>query len=336
MSFGYSDAAAIFLNRQPLFWGDSAYRSRNMAYGGWISFNDAVYLDLKQGFNELVVVTAEVFGGWGFQAQLESSQGIAFQPTERPIPYGTNDAAARRLKVGDAKIYYEVYGEGRPVVLLHGGFSYIDKFHRYIPVLSQKYKVIAIATRGYGRSEMGHRTYSYELLAEDVYQVIKKEARDKAVIVGSSDGAMIAYITAYKYPEVVRKVVAMGGSLGTSGYTEAGLEWLENFRAEEFESNRPDFKKMVSQPDRWNEFIENLRSMWSTKNILQFDELKQIECPVLLLYGDRDLFCTMDRVAQIYQSLPNAQLAVFPNSGHTDVSFRNTAILEQTILGFME
>lgn len=82
MNFGYSDAVAIFLNQQPLFWGDSAYRSRNMAYGGWISFNDAVYLDLKKGTNELVVVTAEDFGGWGFQAQLESFQGIAFQRTE--------------------------------------------------------------------------------------------------------------------------------------------------------------------------------------------------------------------------------------------------------------
>lgn len=76
MNFGYSDAVTIFLNRVPLFWGNSAYRSRNMAYGGWISFNDAVYLDLKRGRNELVIVTAEDFGGWGFQAKLDDIHGI--------------------------------------------------------------------------------------------------------------------------------------------------------------------------------------------------------------------------------------------------------------------
>jgi hypothetical protein len=80
MKFGYSDAVAIFLNQQPLFWGNSAFLSRNRAYGGWINFNDAVFLDLKKGRNELLIVTAEDFGGWGFQARLDDVQGIAINP----------------------------------------------------------------------------------------------------------------------------------------------------------------------------------------------------------------------------------------------------------------
>lgn len=76
MNFGYSDAATIFLNRNPLFAGNSAFLSRNIAYGGWISFDDAVFLDLKKGRNELVAVVAEDFGGWGWQARLETIDGI--------------------------------------------------------------------------------------------------------------------------------------------------------------------------------------------------------------------------------------------------------------------
>ena len=76
MNFGYSDAATIFLNERPLFSGNSAFVSRNIAYGGWISFNDAVFLDLKKGRNELVAVVAEDFGGWGFQARLDETEGI--------------------------------------------------------------------------------------------------------------------------------------------------------------------------------------------------------------------------------------------------------------------
>ena len=76
MNFGYSDAATVFLNRDPLFSGNSAFISRNIAYGGWISFNDAVFLDLKKGRNELVAVVAEDFGGWGWQARLDDLGGI--------------------------------------------------------------------------------------------------------------------------------------------------------------------------------------------------------------------------------------------------------------------
>ncbi len=76
MNFGYSDAVTIFLNGVPLFSGNSAFLSRNESYSGWISFNDAVFLNLKKGRNELVAVVAEDFGGWGFQAKLDDVNGI--------------------------------------------------------------------------------------------------------------------------------------------------------------------------------------------------------------------------------------------------------------------
>lgn len=76
MKFGYGDVVGIFLNQVPLFWGNSAFLSRNKADGEWISFNDAVFLDLKKGRNEVLVVVAEGFGGWGFQARLSDIRGI--------------------------------------------------------------------------------------------------------------------------------------------------------------------------------------------------------------------------------------------------------------------
>ncbi len=76
MNFGYSDAATIFLNQVPLYSGNSAFLSRNKVYAGWISFNDAVFLDLKKGRNELLAVVAEDFGGSGFQAKLDDIDGI--------------------------------------------------------------------------------------------------------------------------------------------------------------------------------------------------------------------------------------------------------------------
>ncbi len=250
--------------------------------------------------------------------------------------YGVNDSAGKYAESGDARIYYEVYGEGRPVVLLHGGFAYIDQYRKYIPVLSKNHKVIAIASRGYGKSEIGARKFTYALFAEDVKAVLQKETQEKAIIIGFSDGAVTSYLVAAKYPEIVSKVVAMGGCLDKSGYTEEGFQWLKNFNSAEFASYRPDFKSIMPQPERWDELIENLRGLWSETNILAFDDLKNIECPVLLMAGDRDIYSRPEHMADIYRHLPDAQLAIVPNSKHIDVSPRNTMILEQYILKFIE
>ncbi|MBN1488761.1 MAG: alpha/beta hydrolase [Phycisphaerae bacterium] len=250
--------------------------------------------------------------------------------------YGTNDEHGRYADAGDARIYYEVYGEGRPLVLLHGGFSYIDSFKEYIPILSKKFRVIAVATRGYGRSELGTRKHSYALLAEDVGAVLRKEVQEKVVLLGSSDGAMVAYLVAWKYPELVHKTVVMGGSLGTRGYAQEGLRWLENVKSADLAAYRPDLRKIMPEPQRWDEFMENLRAMWSEESVLSFEDVKKITCPVLMIVGDRDIYNRLENVVEIYRHLPNGQLAIMPNSKHIDVSPRNTAILETLIVRFLD
>lgn len=155
------------------------------------------------------------------------------------IPYGVNEKAGRYCNVDDANIYYEVYGEGKPIVLLHGGYGYIDQFKYYIPILSKKFKVTAIAQRGYGKSEISSKQFSHALLVDDAKAVIQKESREKAIIIGFSSGANLGYFIAYKYPEMVHKVIAMGVVLASSkGKNHEGKSLSETF-----EQYRPDFKK---------------------------------------------------------------------------------------------
>src|SRR6266705_2227271 len=86
------------------------------------------------------------------------------------IPYGNNPETGKYLNVGDAKIYYEVYGHGKPLVLLHGGvYGYIDEFENFIPKPAEHFQVICIATRGHGKSEMGHSAFTYQQRAEDAF-----------------------------------------------------------------------------------------------------------------------------------------------------------------------
>jgi hypothetical protein len=88
------------------------------------------------------------------------------------MTYGNNHKAGKYTHVGDAKIYYEVYGSGKALLLLHGDtFGYIDEMAAYIPLLSKKFKVTAIAMRGHGKSEIGTKKFSYKLFAEDAIAV---------------------------------------------------------------------------------------------------------------------------------------------------------------------
>src|SRR5690606_28337000 len=92
-----------------------------------------------------------------------------------------NQKTEKYFDVGDAKIYYEVYGKGTPILLLHGGlYGSIAEFNTLIPELQRNYKVIAISTRGHGKSEIGKKKFSYRLFAEDALAILKNENEEKA------------------------------------------------------------------------------------------------------------------------------------------------------------
>ena len=108
------------------------------------------------------------------------------------ISYSANPAAGHSLRVDDANIYYETYGSGgTPLVLLHGGlYGYIEEFGELIAELSKHRRVIAIATRGHGKSDIGTMPFSYELFAKDALAVIRHETSEKVDVLGFSDGAV--------------------------------------------------------------------------------------------------------------------------------------------------
>jgi len=148
--------------------------------------------------------------------------GLGATTDENAIPYGNNPSAGHYLQLEDVKIYYEVYGAGHPLVLLHGGlYGYIDEFRGVIPELSRHYTVIAIALRGHGKSELGKRPLSNALFAEDSAAVIRHATSEPVELVGFSTGAMAAYVLTINHPEIVHKLIAVGGPIAASGSTEA-------------------------------------------------------------------------------------------------------------------
>src|ERR1043165_6098582 len=120
------------------------------------------------------------------------------------IPYGNNPAAGHYINIDGTKIYYEIYGKGQPLVMLHGGvYGYIDEFAPFIPKLAENFQVICIATRGHGKSEMGKDPFTFQQRADDAYKVIRSITRDSVTVIGFSDGGLSGLKLAALYPELV-------------------------------------------------------------------------------------------------------------------------------------
>jgi pimeloyl-ACP methyl ester carboxylesterase len=257
------------------------------------------------------------------------------------VPYGNNPDAEHYLKMTDStKIYYEVYGKGRPVVLLHGGlFGDISEYEKLIPKLSEHLRVIAIETRGHGKSEIGNKPFTYELMTQDAYTVIKHETSDSIIVIGFSDGAVIAMTLTIAHPELVRKMVFAGGNVSLEDYKSGVREELKNLTGKSMEHDYPDFvkdrKKIMPQPERWDDFVEKLKHAWLNQTKIEQIQLKTVKCQVLVVGGDRDQYNAPGNFLSVYKSLPNASLAIIPNSDHI-VFYRRPDLMEDMVMPFVK
>lgn len=235
----------------------------------------------------------------------------AYQSTH---PYGYNAKAGHFIDVGDSQIYYEVYGKGLPVVVLHGGIvgSTIE-MGEFIDNLAKNHLVIAVSTRGHGQSKLGNNP-SYPQKADDLNQVLAKTT-DKAVdIIGFSDGAYTGYFFAQQYPTKVKRLVAIGAG-----------EWIKGART--FNLTLADLVKI--DPNYWQQQIrlrnttetildQNLATMNAYYSDLELDKtfFAKITTPTLLIVGEYDQNAPLDTVISAYKAMPNAHLSVIPDTNH--------------------
>jgi pimeloyl-ACP methyl ester carboxylesterase len=255
------------------------------------------------------------------------------------VPYGNNPAAGAYHAVGDAKIYYEVYGSGKPVVLLHGGlFGYINEYSLLIPVLAKKYKVIAIGTRGHGKSEIGTKPFSYPQFADDAYQVIRKVTNDSVRLVGFSDGADQGYYLATKHPEAVSKFVAIGGNWGVGDFSGDAKSFMDNLDGKSFEKKFGGFvserQKLMPDPFRFAEFVDKLAAVWKQNVYVTPEVIGAISCPTMIMAGEAD-GCPVERYVEMYRKLKRGSLAIIPESDHL-VLMNKPKLVEEIVLAYLQ
>jgi len=235
------------------------------------------------------------------------------------IPYGSNPKAGKYVTIKNTKVYYEEYGQGTPLLLLHGGFGSISNFKHVIGPLSKKYRVIAMDSPGQGRSEQID-SISYQIHANYFSAVIDKLKLDSVYVLGWSDGGNSAFILAYDRPDKVKKVIVSGADSDTDGYPDGAVEdmktWKPETISEEFKEYwLKDFLKLSPNKASWQKSYVQLRDMWVTKEVISDDHLSKIKSKFLIVYGDRDV-TKLEHGLHLYRTIKGSQLTILPNTTH--------------------
>jgi pimeloyl-ACP methyl ester carboxylesterase len=249
-------------------------------------------------------------------------------------PYGSNAAAGHYVQTPDAKIYYERYGSGgTPLVLLHGGeYGYIDEFADLIREMSKTRTVIAIATRGYGRSERGKVPLSHRQFSIDAYAVIQNvfSNGEKVDVLGFSEGAVTSYLLVSAHPERFNRMIAIGGPKGTYDQALQSNE-APPFTPELMQKQVPDLvakrKAIMPDPTQWEPLIRELDQMYRAPYYVKQDELRSIKIPALIMAGDHDFYNNLDGVVETYRLLPKGQLSFIPGCGHVVLECKTQLVI---------
>lgn len=231
------------------------------------------------------------------------------------IPYGNNKEAGHYVQSDDAKIYYEVYGKGEPVLVLHrGGVGCTYEMGRFIDELSKNYIVIAPSTRGQGKSEIGTKPITYVNKANDMLAVLNTVTKKPVIILGFSDGAYTAYKIATMYPDKVKKIVAIGAGENIPALRKIPLYTLEDLA--KGDKRFIDEKiALCPEPDKLNDFLKRYFTFFNNE-LISKDLFNSIKCPVLIISGELDQNAPIDTIINTYKMIPNSQLSIIANAGH--------------------
>jgi len=230
--------------------------------------------------------------------------------------YGANAEVGKYAAVNNIKVYYEVYGAGEPLLLLHGNGGSIQDFVFQIPELSKHFKVIAADSRAQGKSTDSNQEITYALMASDMSGLITQLHLGSVYVLGWSDGGNIGLELALAHPQQVKKLVTFGAN-----YTHVSYAAPPDKVAMAADDPRllrvaPVLKRYKEQANQLSPEVKRKLSDLSVKYpSLTLEQLQQIKVPVLVAVGDRDLI-KIDQTIALFAYLPHSQLLIVPGASH--------------------
>lgn len=224
----------------------------------------------------------------------------------------------RYATVSGLRMYYEIEGTGRPLVLLHGGLCTIEScLGKIRPALARSFQTLAIEQQAHGRTHDLNRPLTFEQMAEDSAVLLRQLEIRNADFLGYSDGGNVALRIAMRHPDLVRKVVVIGTNYSNDGLIPGLLEAFKIMRAEDVSKELQEaYSQVAPDPKQWPTLVSKVMRQSLEFKGWRPEEMRSIKAPSLVMIGDADII-RPEHAIEMARLLPRAQLAVLPGTDHS-------------------
>ncbi len=239
--------------------------------------------------------------------------------------YGRNAAVGKYADIRGFKMYYETYGKGQPLLIIHGNGGSINNFLFQIPYFAKKYQVILADSRAQGKSVDPKDSLSYEMMADDLNGLLDHLHLDSAYVIGWSDGGINGLLLAIRHPDKVKKLAVTGANLwpDSTAVEPSIYKWAMSMN-----KAMTDSLKKAKSPSAAFKNEAKINHLLSYEPHIKLSELHGIKVPVLVIGGDHDVILPQHTLL-IAQSIPKSDLWIIPNSGHSTPVFKRDQFNER-------
>lgn len=244
-------------------------------------------------------------------ASAQSAERWAGLPPFPPMPQPKTSGMA---DVNDIKMYYAEYGEGDPILFIHGGLGNADIWGRQVADFARDHLVIVADSRGHGRSTRSQQPFGYDLMTSDYVALLDYLKIGKVTLVGWSDGGIIGIDMAMKHPEKLTRVIAQAANVTTDGVKP---DVMNNKTFNDYINVAGDYyKKLSPTPNEYDAFVNQISQMWATQPAWTAADLGKITVPVTLAIGDHDEAVKLDHTQMMAKEIPGAKLVILKDASH--------------------
>lgn len=266
-----------------------------------------------KGFKALMLVVVGMLFAFNVIAatptQVTTQQWMTLPPT--PTLPKANQSGY--VPVNGVKIWYAVFGHGRPVILLHGGLANANYWGDLVPYLDKQYQVIVMDSRCHGRSTCSSQQIGYDLMASDVMGLMDNLKIKQAAIIGWSDGAIVGLDLAIHHPERVSQLFAFAANSNPSGVKDVNKSPV--FTAFIARAAQ-EYKTLSPTPEGYPAFLKNIEHMWASQPYFTAKQLQSITVPTWIVDADHDEAIKRENTEYMAAKIPNSGLLLLPQVSH--------------------
>ncbi|ASR08437.1 alpha/beta hydrolase [Rhizobium leguminosarum bv. viciae] len=244
-------------------------------------------------------------------AGAQSAERWAELPAFPSMPVAKTSGMA---EVNDIKMYYAEYGEGDPILFIHGGLGNAEVWGHQVADFAKDHRVIVADSRGHGRSTRSQQPFGYDLMTSDYVALLDYLKIDKVTLVGWSDGGIIGIDMAMKNPEKLTRVIAQAANVTTDGVK---ADVMNNKTFNDYINVAGDYyRKLSPTPNEYDAFVTQISEMWATQPAWTAADLGKIAVPVTLAIGDHDEAVKLDHTEMMAKDIPGARLVILKDASH--------------------